>query len=67
LIILGVILLIIGFITGIAILWTIGIIALVAGMILVARDGRSCGRRTQALLLAARRDRAWRAMPEGVL
>jgi cytochrome c-type biogenesis protein CcmH/NrfF len=66
LIILGVILLIIGFITGI-ILWTIGIIALVAGMILVARDGRSCGRRTQALLLAARRDRAWRAMPEGVL
>jgi hypothetical protein len=34
LIILGVILLIIGFITGIAILWTIGIIALVAGVIL---------------------------------
>jgi small-conductance mechanosensitive channel len=34
LIILGVILLIIGFITGIAILWTIGIIALVVGVIL---------------------------------
>ena len=33
-IILGVILLIIGFITGIAILWTIGIIALVVGVIL---------------------------------
>jgi membrane protein implicated in regulation of membrane protease activity len=34
LIIIGVILLIIGFITGIAILWTIGIIALVAGVVL---------------------------------
>lgn len=33
-IILGVILLIIGFITGIAILWTIGIIVLVVGVIL---------------------------------
>jgi Family of unknown function (DUF6131) len=33
-IILGVILLIIGFITGIAIVWTIGIIALVIGLIL---------------------------------
>ena len=33
-IILGVILLIIGLITGIAILWTIGIIALVVGVIL---------------------------------
>jgi hypothetical protein len=34
LIILGVILLIIGFITNIAIVWTIGIIAVVAGIIL---------------------------------
>jgi hypothetical protein len=33
-IIIGVILLIIGFITGIAIVWTIGIIALVIGLIL---------------------------------
>ena len=33
-IILGVILLVIGFITGIAILWTIGIIAVVVGVIL---------------------------------
>ena len=33
-IIIGVILLIIGFITGIAIIWTIGIIALVIGLIL---------------------------------
>jgi Family of unknown function (DUF6131) len=34
LIILGVILLIIGFVTGIAIIWTIGIIAVVIGLIL---------------------------------
>jgi hypothetical protein len=34
LIILGVILLIIGFITGISIVWTIGIIAVVVGLIL---------------------------------
>jgi hypothetical protein len=33
-IIVGVILLIIGFITGIAIIWTIGIIALVIGLVL---------------------------------
>jgi hypothetical protein len=33
-IILGVILLIIGFITGIAIVWTIGIIALLIGLVL---------------------------------
>jgi uncharacterized membrane protein HdeD (DUF308 family) len=33
-IIIGVILLIIGFITGIAIVWTIGIIALVIGLVL---------------------------------
>lgn len=33
-IILGVILLIIGFVTGIAIIWTIGIIALVVGLVL---------------------------------
>jgi hypothetical protein len=34
LIILGVILLIIGFVTGIAIIWTIGIIAVVIGVVL---------------------------------
>jgi hypothetical protein len=34
LIILGIILLIIGFVAGIAILWTIGIIVLIAGVIL---------------------------------
>lgn len=33
-IIIGIILLIIGFVTGIAIIWTIGIIALVIGLIL---------------------------------
>jgi hypothetical protein len=33
-IILGIILLIIGFVTGIAIIWTIGIIAVVIGLIL---------------------------------
>lgn len=33
-IIIGIILLIIGFITGIAIIWTLGIIALVIGLIL---------------------------------
>ena len=33
-IIIGVVLLIIGFITGIAVIWTIGIIALVIGLIL---------------------------------
>jgi hypothetical protein len=32
----------------------------------VARDGRSRGRRTQTLLLAAGRDRAWQLMPAGV-
>jgi hypothetical protein len=54
LIILGVILLIIGFITKIAIVWTIGVIAVCGRHHLgVARDGRSRGRRTQALLLAA--------------
>jgi hypothetical protein len=48
LIILGVILLIIGFITGIGILWTIGIIAVVAGLILalLGRTGHAVrGRR----------------------
>jgi membrane protein implicated in regulation of membrane protease activity len=47
LIILGVILLIIGFITGIAILWTIGIIALVVGVILalLGMAGHSVGGR----------------------
>lgn len=47
LIILDLILLIIGFITGIAILWTIGIIALVAGVILalLGMAGHSVGGR----------------------
>ena len=46
-IILGIILLIIGFITGIAIVWTIGIIALVAGVILalVGMAGHAVGGR----------------------
>jgi uncharacterized membrane protein HdeD (DUF308 family) len=34
-IIIGIILLIIGFLTGIAILWTLGIIALVIGLVLM--------------------------------
>jgi hypothetical protein len=38
-IIIGVILLIIGFITGIAIVWTIGIIALVIGLVLALLGG----------------------------
>jgi membrane-bound ClpP family serine protease len=46
-IILGVILLIIGFVTGIAILWTIGIILLVIGLILalLGTMGRAVGGR----------------------
>lgn len=46
-IILGIILLIIGFIAKIAILWTIGIILLVVGLILVALGmmGRAVGGR----------------------
>jgi hypothetical protein len=46
-IILGAILLIIGFITGIAILWTIGIILLLAGLILalLGSAGRMVGPR----------------------
>lgn len=38
-IILGVILLIIGFLTGITILWTLGIIAIVIGLILAIAGG----------------------------
>jgi membrane-bound ClpP family serine protease len=38
-IILGVILLIIGFLTGIPILWTLGIIAIVIGLILAIAGG----------------------------
>ena len=38
-IIIGIILLIIGFLTGIAILWTLGIIALVIGLILAILGG----------------------------
>ena len=66
LIIPGVILLIIVFITGIAILWTIGIIALVAGVILalLGMAGHAVGGRRH--YLAAGRNRAWRLMPEGV-
>ncbi|HEX8094254.1 DUF6131 family protein [Jatrophihabitans sp.] len=46
-IILGIILLIIGFITGITILWTLGIILLVIGLILavVGSAGRGVGGR----------------------
>ena len=46
-IILGVILLIIGFVTGIAILWSIGIIVLVVGLILalLGATGRMVGGR----------------------
>ncbi len=46
-IVLGIILLIIGFIAKIAILWTIGIIALVAGLILalLGSMGRAVGGR----------------------
>jgi hypothetical protein len=47
LIILGIILLIIGFITGIGIVWTIGIIAVVVGLILavLGRTGHAVGGR----------------------
>jgi hypothetical protein len=46
-IILGLILLIIGFVTGIAILWTIGIIVLIVGLILalLGAVGHSVGGR----------------------
>jgi Family of unknown function (DUF6131) len=47
LIIFGVILLLIGFVTGIAILWTIGIIAVVVGavLMLLGRSGHAVGGR----------------------
>lgn len=46
-IILGILLLVIGFVTGIAILWTIGIILLLAGLILalLGSAGRMVGPR----------------------
>jgi hypothetical protein len=46
-IILGAILLIIGFLTGIPIVWTLGLVALVVGLILVVAgaSGRAVGRR----------------------
>jgi hypothetical protein len=46
-IILGIILLLIGFVTGVAILWTLGIIAVVAGAILMllGRSGHAVGGR----------------------
>ncbi|GII53245.1 hypothetical protein Pth03_16340 [Planotetraspora thailandica] len=46
-IILGIILLIIGFLTGISIMWTIGIIILVIGLVLMlmGRVGRPVGGR----------------------
>ena len=46
-IILGVVLLIVGFLTGIPIIWTLGIIALVIGVILavVGASGRAVGGR----------------------
>jgi hypothetical protein len=65
LIILGVILLIIGFITKIAIVWTIGIIAVVAGIIWRCSGWPSRGRRTQTLLLAAGPDPAFVLEQEG--
>jgi uncharacterized membrane protein HdeD (DUF308 family) len=40
-IILGVVLLIIGFLTGIPIVWTLGIIALIVGLILVVAGASS--------------------------
>jgi len=47
-IILGAVLLIVGFLTGIPIIWTLGIIALVVGVILaiVGASGRAVGGRT---------------------
>ena len=50
-IILGVILLIVGFVASIPILWTIGIIVLVIGLVLLPSAGRPGRRRPQALLL----------------
>jgi uncharacterized protein DUF6131 len=46
-IILGIILLIIGFVTGIAILWTIGIIVVIAGVVLwlLGASGHAVGGR----------------------
>jgi hypothetical protein len=46
-IILGVVLLIVGFLTGISIIWTLGIIALVIGLVLaiVGASGRAVGGR----------------------
>ena len=46
-IILGVVLLIIGFVTGISVLWTIGIVLVIAGAIfaLLGGVGRPIGRR----------------------
>ena len=54
-IILGIILLIIGFVAKIAIVWTIGIIALVVGLILrAARLDGPRGRRPPPLLVTTR-------------
>ena len=55
-IILGILLLIVGFIAKIAILWTIGLVLLVLGLVLVALGsmGRAVGR-TTPLLLTSRR------------
>lgn len=46
-IVLGLILLVIGFLAGISILWTIGIVLVVAGLVLalVGRTGRKVGGR----------------------
>lgn len=46
-IVLGVILLLVGFVTGISILWTIGLILLVVGVVLLllGRTGRPIGGR----------------------
>lgn len=52
-IVLGVILLVIGFLFGISILWTIGIILAVIGVVLDPRIDGARGRRAQALLVEA--------------
>jgi hypothetical protein len=64
LIILGAILLIIGFIAKIAIVWTIGIIVVVVGVVLaLLGDGRPRGRRPQTLLTGYQDRRAGQRWP----
>jgi hypothetical protein len=54
-IILGVVLLIVGFLAGIPIIWTLGIIALVIGLILAIVGASGRGRRGSGPLLVRRR------------